>query len=194
VWSSDETGATARAVSSASKRLTKPLQPREGSEASLMASSRSTLVPSSTSGAPGRSAPSAPKPPIASKSAHVNSTHAVQAKLAFLLNLYCTYRSPFVQMVRSWRSQLSARNGLVHVPQYARARVSFGRFVLDLILCKAHFSAFKGLLLGLSISLCCWAEPTTFSGFSLLPFLFFFYHDVRFFLSQLGQQPTTKLS
>jgi hypothetical protein len=61
---------------------------------------------SSTSGAPGRSVPLAPKPrnaePTAGKPALVNSTHAIQAKLSFLPNLYCIYRSPFVRVVRSW--------------------------------------------------------------------------------------------
>jgi hypothetical protein len=54
----------------------------------------------STSRVPDWFAPSASKPrnaePTAGRSSPVNSTHALQVKLAFLLNLHCTYWSPFV--------------------------------------------------------------------------------------------------
>jgi hypothetical protein len=67
----------------------------------------------STSGAHGRSTPSVPKPrnaePTAGKPAPVNSTHAIQTKLAFLPDLYCIYRSLFIWVVRNWRSQLTVR-------------------------------------------------------------------------------------
>jgi hypothetical protein len=104
---SEETGATTRAVPSVPKRFTTPLQPWEGSEASHMPPS--ARVPSQRMGP----APSAPKPhnakSTAGKSALINSTHALQVKLVLLLNLFRTYRSPFVQTVRSWRSQLAMR-------------------------------------------------------------------------------------